>query len=147
MKITIDQLKDVGGLHEVINLNYASMELNEVLLKKVNSAEVEVSAYLVGTEEIHLKLDVEYNVQYLDSVDLKELNLTFNFEEQVIFSKNQQSAVEFDYEDYIKEIDVIDLVWNLIIVDVPLNYTEHKFDVLEVLEEPTNTPFADLFKK
>ena len=36
MKITIDQLKDVGVLHEVINLNYASMELNEVLLKKVN---------------------------------------------------------------------------------------------------------------
>ncbi len=142
------QMSNTLSLNEKVD--YSTRECEDALLQRVNFANINVDAYLVDQSEVHISIDVEYDFNYLDAVNLDELHLSFSFEEKVLFTNDQKKAEELDIDYFTDEIDIDELVWNLILVDVPFNYSEARgnSDILKDTSlEDTYNPFSDLFKK
>lgn len=144
------QMSNTLSLNE--RVDYSNRECDDALLQKVNFADISVDAYLVDNTEIHLTLDVEYDFDYLDALNLDELHLSFAFEEKVLFTIDQKKAEELDIDYFVDEIDIDELVWNLILVDIPFNYSEARGSVnisveSEIDNNDTYNPFSEIFKK
>ncbi len=144
------QMSKVLSLSEKVD--YSNRECEDALLERVNFANIDVDAYLVEDSEVHLTINVVYDFDYLDALNLCELHLSFEFEEKVLFTNDQKKAEELDIDYFQEEIDIDELVWNLILVDVPFNYSEAR-DNSDVMKESdlddhdTYNPFSEIFKK
>ncbi len=142
------QMSNMLSLSE--RVDYSMMSCEDALLEKVNFADINVDAYLVDNTEIHMTINVTYDFNYLDAVNLDELHLSFSFEEKVLFTNDQKKAQEYDIDHFVDEIDIDELVWNLILVDIPFNYSEARGSVKsesELESNDTYNPFSEIFKK
>lgn len=150
MIINFEELKSKLYISDEFSVNYTDREVDDALLKKVHDVNVSFNAALVDTNEVHVNLDVKYNVDYLDARNLEPLNVDFNFQEEVLFTNDLQKAEELDIDTIEDELDLSDLVWELILVSVPFNYSEAKKLVTDEevdLDNNEQQPFANLFKK
>lgn len=145
MFINFEELKSTKVLNESFRVDYTNKECIDALLVSVNYADIEVNAYCVDDIDVHLSLSVNYEFKCLDAINLDDLIVERQFEEEVLFTNNQARADEMDIDYFVKEIDIEELVFQFILVDVPFNYSEQKRVTvkLEDLEETYN-PFADL---
>lgn len=145
MIINFEELKASNYLEISFIENYENRDCTDALIQSVNKAEVSLKAYLIDEIDVHLSLEVSYDVNYLDAINLDELLLVRKFEEEVLFTSNQARADEMDIDLFDKEIDISDLVFQLILVDIPFNYTEQIRNPKSE-EEITSSynPFADL---
>ncbi len=142
------QMSNVASLSE--RFDYSDRACEDALLNRVNFADVNVDVYLVDQSEVHVTLNVAYDINYLDAVNLDELHLSFEFEEKALFTNDQKKALELDIDYINDEIDFKELVWDLILIDIPFNYSEAKAEVMreEDLEvEDTYNPFSEIFNK
>lgn len=149
MYLNLEKLKIDHVMTCSEQVDYSNREISEVLLKKINYANIFVDAYYVEPGDVHVSIEVEYNIQYLDAYTLDELNLTYDFSESIIFTSDLQRAEELDLDYIDSEIDINELVFQLILVDVPLNYSENKDSSIKLESEinlDDTLPFADLFK-
>ncbi len=150
MNLNFEELKIKNVLTLSEQIDFSKKECRDALLEKVNYANVKVEAYLVDEHEVQLVINVAYNINYLDALNLNALNLDFNFEEKVLFTNDQKSANENDIDYFNSEINLTELVWELILVDVPFNYSqargEKESTTHSLLDNDMYSPFSDLFK-
>ncbi|MGL5021525.1 MAG: YceD family protein [Mycoplasmatales bacterium] len=150
MIINFEELKSKLYISNKGEFNFQDKNVSDALLKRVNNVAVFYNATLVDKDEVHLNIDVKYNVEYLDARTLEPLNVDFNFQEEVLFTNDLQKANELDIDYIDEEISLEQLVWELILVSVPFNYSQSKpstpIETMNVKDDE-HQPFADLFKK
>ncbi len=150
MRIDIDKLKEEGLITVSEVLSFEGKETYDVLIKSVDRVEATASAIDMDNGEYHITLTYKAFVKYLDARNLKPLDLTFDFQDDVIFSSDFQKAEEFELEYFEGDEIVLDeLLFALTCVSLPLNYSEDETGSIKKESEAQyeNTPFADIFNK
>lgn len=144
--------EDIFGVSDFLlegKVNFSNRSVDDALIKSVDDCTYKISSILLDNEEILLQLEVKSKVKYLDARTLKELTLDINFKEDIPFSFKKEEAEEMDIDFFDEELDIENLLFELIIVNIPFNYSEEKNpNVLseEEFYENTNKPFANLLK-
>ena len=91
-----------------------------------------------------IKLDVNASMKLHDSITFKEIPYYFTFK------------IEETLENSLKTLDLIEFLWQYIILEVPLRFTTSKIDSIEtdnyriISEEEyskKNNPFKDFFER
>lgn len=148
MIIDIEQLKEEGSLSINDTMDFSDREVEDALIERINSVKVNVNAIDMENDEYHLSIDYSASVKYLDARNLKPLDLTFDFHDDVVFSSDFQKAEEFELEYFEgEEIVLDDLIFALSCVSIPLNYSEDNSGKIKKESELQfeNKPFADIF--
>lgn len=148
MKILREELFDEDVYNLSTRLDYSNEVINDALVKGIANANVEIQGYKVEDDEVVLAINVDSEINYLDSRTLKPLVIPVSFTENVEFTMNQDKAEELDIDYIDKELDLYELVYELIVVNIPFNYTESERNTPDEEEfYESNRPFANLFKK
>jgi uncharacterized metal-binding protein YceD (DUF177 family) len=149
MLINFEELRLEKYLSLKEDIDFSSREVDDALLKKVNRASVTVNVTLIENNEALINIDCVSNVEYLDARTLEQLNVNFMFQEEVLFTDDLQKAQELDIDFTEGEINLEDLIWELVLVSIPYNYSESEKIVTHTEEKKSNeqAPFANLFKK
>lgn len=149
MNLNLNILRAEKAVFFEERLDFSNVKYDEVLLKTINYADIKVDAYLIDNIDVHVKFNIKYNIIYLDAYDLKELDLSFTIDESTIFTSDLQRSTDYDYDFFETDINIKEIIEALILVDIPLNYSEHKENFRDsfVEEEQLATPFADIFNK
>ncbi len=148
MLINFEKLQKDKHISGETTISFKDRATEDALLKQVNDAHISFNAYIIEPKDVHVSLSVDFNVDYLDAKTLDPLNIDFNFDEEVLFTTDLQRAEEMEFEHFEEEIDLTELIWALILVTVPFNYSENDSSQT-ISEEEANqqTPFANLFNK
>lgn len=148
MLINFEKIQKDKHMSAEATLNFSDRDTEDALLKQVNDAQVSFDAYIIEPKDVHVSLSVDFNVDYLDAKTLDPLKVDFSIDEEVLFTTDLQRAEEMEFEFFEEEIDLTELVWALILVTVPYNYSENE-STYTISEEEANqqTPFANLFNK
>ncbi len=150
MRIDIEQLKDEGSVTVSEVLSFEGKETYDVLIQSVDKVEATATAIDMDNGEYHVSVDYTASVKYLDARNLKPLDLTFDFHDDIIFSSDFQKAEEFELEYFEGDEIVLDeLLFALTCVGLPLNYSEDETNSIRKESEAQyeNKPFADIFNK
>ncbi len=148
MLINFEELEKNKHKSAEKTINFSDRKTKDALLKQVNDVNVRYSAYIIEPKDVHVSLDVDFAVDYLDAKTLEPLKVNFNFNEEVLFTTDLQRANELEIEHFIEEIDLTELIWELILVTVPYNYSENNSkNTITEQEAQEQTPFANLFNK
>lgn len=148
MYLSIENVKEENNFERNFEFDYSNNETNEVLLKKVSKVKGNLSAFLIANDEINVTVSGTYNAVYLDARTLTPLDVEFQFDENLMFTNQLNKAEELDIDYLQDEIEIKDLVWELILMSCPFNYSEEKNDQILTEEQMDQTfPFADLFKE
>ncbi len=148
MLINFEELEKNKHKSAEKTINFSDRKTKDALLKQVNDVNVRYSAYIIEPKDVHVSLDVDFAVDYLDAKTLDPLKVNFNFNEEVLFTTDLQRANELEIEHFIEEIDLTELIWELILVTVPYNYSENNSkNTITEQEAQEQTPFANLFNK
>ena len=149
MLINFEELRLEKYLSLKEDIDFSSREVDDALLKKVNRASVTVNVTLIENNEALINIDCVSNVEYLDARTLEQLNVNFMFQEEVLFTDDLQKAQELDIDFTEDEINLEELIWELILVNIPYNYSESEKVSTSTQETNSNeqAPFANLFKK
>ncbi len=148
MLINFEKLQKDKHMSADVTLNFSDRDTEDALLKQVNDAHISFNAYIIEPKDVHVSFSVDFNVDYLDAKTLDPLKVDFNFDEEVLFTTDLQRAEEMEFEFFEEEIDLTELIWALILVTVPYNYSENKSEhTISEVEANQQTPFANLFNK
>ncbi len=148
MLINFEELEKSKHLSAKVTTNFSDRDTRDALLKQVNDVQVEYSAYIIEPKDVHVSFTVDFNVDYLDAKTLEPLKVDFNFKEEVLFTTDLQRAEELEIEHFVEEINLTELIWELILVTVPYNYSENNSErTITEQEASEQTPFANLFNK
>ncbi len=148
MLINFEELKEKKQIEMKEVLDLSAREVEDALVERITKADIIVNAYIIEPTEVHVNLDVEFDVDYLDARTLAPLELKLDLQEEVLFTTNLQKAEELDIDHFEKEINIQDLIWELMVVSIPFNYSEVAATNV-VTEEEFNEqkPFANIFNK
>lgn len=148
MYLSIESVKNEINFERNFNFDFSKRETNEVLLKKVTEVSGTINAYVVGNYEINVVVSGSYKAVYLDARTLSPLNVEFQIDDNLMFTNQLNIAEDLDIDFIEDEIEVSELIWELIIMSCPFNYSEEKNDqILPEKQMDENFPFADLFKE
>lgn len=150
MILNFEELKSKKHISHEIDIDFSKKSVKDALLKRINTVTGIYSAILVENDEVHLNVDVSYNVDYLDARTLEPLKVDFTFKENILFTNDLQKAHELDIDYIEEEILLEELIWELLLVSVPFNYSISKPTLVEKSEDfsqNSQQPFANLFKK
>ncbi len=150
MKILKEDILGVSDFLLEGKFDFSNREIDDALVKSIENSSYKITNIPLDENETLLKVSINSKVKYLDARTLNELILGINFEENIPFSFNQDQAEELDIDFFDEEIDIKELIFELIIVNIPFNYSEEKNP--NVLSEEDfyineNKPFANLLKK
>ena len=65
---------------------------------------------------------------------LEKLNVDFKFEDEVLFTDDLQKAQELDIDFTEDEINLEELIWELVLVSIPYNYSESE-KIVEAIKQ------------
>lgn len=148
MLINFEKIQKEKHMSANTTLNFSDRDTEDALLKQVNDAQVSFNAYIIEPKDVHVSFSVDFNVDYLDAKTLDPLKVDFSLDEEVLFTTDLQRAEEMDFEHFEEEIDLTELIWALILVTVPYNYSENRsVHTISEKEADQQTPFANLFNK
>ncbi len=150
MKILKEDILGVSDFLLEGDFDFSSREIDDALVKSIIKCNYKIINLPLDKDETLLKVSISSEVKYLDARTLNELTLDINFEEDIPFSFNQEQAEELDIDFFDEEIDIEELIFELIIVNIPFNYSEEKNSKILSEEEfytNENKPFANLLKK
>ncbi|MGL4588896.1 MAG: hypothetical protein ACRCUP_01485 [Mycoplasmatales bacterium] len=145
-------LKELIKKHQIeieSTQNYESREVSDALVKSINTIDYYVKALAIEFDEYSLEIEFQVNANYLDARTLKELNVNFNFEENIIFTSSEKKSEEFEIElIQEEELDLDELLFELAVVNMPFNYSEADSNLFVKEEEleQTSMPFKNLLK-
>lgn len=149
MIINFSELKDLENLHFELDLDLSDVQIDDALIKQLNTAKGTLDIVLVEDNCADLIFNVTYNVDYLDARTLEPLVVDFNLEDDIMLTNNQNKAIELDI-DFVEEdeIDIIQLLSELILVNIPFNYSQAPQGNVDAGDdENTYHPFAGVFNK
>ena len=118
MVINLDEIftniKDEIILDEDVIFNKETYHLPEI--KELKSVHLNGSIELDENEEVILTGNLTGTMTILDSISLEEVDYNFSSE----LEENLEEIIENDKNS----IDIIDILWQNIVLEVPLRYTE-----------------------
>lgn len=148
MLINFEELQKEKHLSANKTINFKNRDTEDALLKQVNDVNVTYNAYIIEPKDVHVSMNVDLNVDYLDAKTLDPLKVDFSFDEEVLFTTDLQRAEELECDYFEEEIDLTELIWQLILVSVPYNYSENRStDTISEEQANEQMPFANLFNK
>ncbi len=148
MLINFEELQKEKHLSANKTINFKNRDTEDALLKQVNDVNVTYNAYIIEPKDVHVSMNVDFNVDYLDAKTLDPLKVDFSFDEEVLFTTDLQRAEELEFDYFEEEIDLTELIWQLILVSVPYNYSENRStDTISEEQANEQMPFANLFNK
>ena len=122
MNINLSELsyKDKIEINEIIS--YPLEYLENSPIKKLENVSVNGYFYQNDLDEYICKLSVEGNMTLLDSVTLDEVLFPFSFE----IDENIEQVMEINHN----LLDLMEFLWQYIILEVPIRYTKRAADNL-----------------
>lgn len=144
--------EDIEGSYDLSiedELDFSRVKIEDKLVDKVNSCDFELKVNLLNEEDFIFNLHIITNIDYLDAKTLQSLTLHLDFNEEVPFSFNKDTANELDIDFFDEELNLKELIFELILINIPLNYSENTNVMViseeEFLNDNQNTPFAQIF--
>ncbi len=150
MKILKEDILDVPNFSLKGEIDLKDMPTNDALIKSVDKCFYNVKAYVIDKDQVMLNLEVESKVNYLDAKTLNELILDVDFKEDIPFSFNEEQAEQLDIDFFDEEIDLKQLIFDLIMINISFNYSEQSNDRVlseEDFYKDENQPFAKIFEE
>lgn len=149
MKIEKSAFENNNKIEIKEKFNYSDIEIKDALVNEVTSAEIYAVAEKIGKEDYLIKIEYKPTIKYLDARSLKELTLYFQYEDEVMFSSDFKKAEELEIDYFEESIDLKQLILELIILNLPMNYSVEKpYNFYDESEEVIQkNPFAEIFEK
>ena len=125
MKLSFEELRKADNHTYNLDLDLSNIKIDDALIKQINEVKGSLNIMMVDSDSMLFKLDADYNVDYLDARTLNPLKLDFSIVDDLMLTSSESKAIELDI-DLIEddEIDVDQLVFELIMVNIPFNYSE-----------------------
>lgn len=150
MKILKEDVMGISDFYLEGNLDYTDKQIDDALIKNIDKCNYKVSSLVLADDEILLRTEVDSIINYLDAKTLEEIKLNISFEEDIPFSFNEEKSEELDIDFFNEELDLKELIFELILVNIPFNYSINKNDNVlpeEAFYEEVNQPFAKIFNE
>lgn len=129
-------------------IDFSGRDLPDALAKKIILCEYDLHSFKIEEDEINLHLNVFASLDYFDARTLDLLTLEVSFEEDIPFSSNFEKSTELDIDYFEDNLDLEELIFELILINVPLNYSENSNDLIKKEKDLDNTnPFKEIFNK
>lgn len=144
--------EDIEGIEDYYledSLFFDDYKIEDALTEKILDCNFTLKSYPIDNGVL-LDLDITAQVAYLDARTLNNIKLDININESIPFSFSKTQSEELDIDYFDDELNLNDLVFELILVNIPLNYSEEKnSNVLteDSFNENPNQPFKQIFKK
>lgn len=146
MILEFNKINELANKHYDLNLDLTDISINDAIIKQLNRVQGSLDIVLVDNDSIDLIFDVTYNVDYLDARTLEPLVVDFKLQDDIMLTDNQVKAEDLDIDYINEEIDVKTLVSELILVNIPFNYSQAPANyAVDSQDDNTYQPFAGIF--
>lgn len=146
MILEFNKINELDNKHYDLDLDLTDISINDAIIKQLNRVQGSLDIVLVDNDSIDLIFDVTYNVDYLDARTLEPLVVDFKLQDDIMLTDNQVKAEELDIDYINEEIDVKTLVSELILVNIPFNYSQAPANyAVDSQDDNTYQPFAGIF--
>lgn len=146
MILEFNKINELANEHYDLDLDLTDISINDAIIKKLNYVQGSLDIVLVDNDSIDLIFDVTYNVDYLDARTLEPLVVDFKLQDDIMLTDNQVKAEDLDIDYINEEIDVKTLVSELILVNIPFNYSQAPANyAVDSQDDNTYQPFAGIF--
>lgn len=147
MKILKDELFKEEPFSLSTQLNFGKEVVNDALVKGIGIASVNLQSFNIEEDEISLNIKVNVNIDYLDARTLESLELPLTFEENILFTTSIAKEKEADIDLIVDYLDLYELIYQLIVVNIPFNYSQSEKTTNEKDFYDDNKPFTTVFNK
>lgn len=146
MILEFNKINELANKHYDLDLDLIDISINDAIIKQLNYVQGSLDIVLVDNDNIDLIFDVTYNVDYLDARTLEPLVVDFKLQDDIMLTDNQVKAEDLDIDYINEEIDVKTLVSELILVNIPFNYSQAPANyAVDSQDDNTYQPFAGIF--
>lgn len=146
MILEFNKINELANKHYDLDLDLTDISINDAIIKQLNYVQGSLDVVLVDKDSIDLIFDVTYNVDYLDARTLEPLVVDFKLQDDIMLTDNQVKAEDLDIDYINEEIDVKTLVSELILVNIPFNYSQAPANyAVDSQDDNTYQPFAGIF--
>lgn len=146
MILEFNKINELANKHYDLDLDLTDISINDAIIKQLNYVQGSLDFVLVDNDSIDLIFDVTYNVDYLDARTLEPLVVDFKLQDDIMLTDNQVKAEDLDIDYINEEIDVKTLVSELILVNIPFNYSQAPTNyAVDSQDDNTYQPFAGIF--
>lgn len=146
MILEFNKINELANKHYDLDLDLTDISINDAIIKQLNRVQGSLDIVLVDNDSIDLIFDVTYNVDYLDARTLEPLIVDFTLQDDIMLTDNQVKAEDLDIDYINEEIDVKTLVSELILVNIPFNYSQAPANyAVDSQDDNTYQPFAGIF--
>lgn len=146
MILEFNKINELANKHYDLDLDLTDISINDAIIKQLNYVQGSLDIVLVDNDSIDLIFDVTYNVDYLDARTLEPLVVDFKLQDDIMLTDNQVKAEDLDIDYINEEIDVKTLVSELILVNIPFNYSQAPANyAVDNQDDNTYQPFAGIF--
>lgn len=146
MILEFNKINELANKHYDLDLDLIDISINDAIIKQLNYVQGSLDVVLVDNDSIDLIFDVTYNVDYLDARTLEPLVVDFKLQDDIMLTDNQVKAEDLDIDYINEEIDVKTLVSELILVNIPFNYSQAPANyAVDSQDDNTYQPFAGIF--
>lgn len=97
------------------NLSFNEQYLNNSAIKKLDNVKIKGTIKKDSNNDNILSLSVEGNMLIEDSINLEDINYPFSIQIEEKISENNENT-----------IDIMDILWQNIILEIPLKFTNVK---------------------
>lgn len=145
MVIKLESLNS-GVVDEILldeDINFGKEYLSETDIIDLKNTHIKGRIYINSTNELILEANIEGIMVLEDSISLEDVEYKFSSNIEEIFENNQNS------------IDIIPILWQNIVLEVPLRFTTVKdyskysgngWKLIDEKKELSNNPFIELSK-
>lgn len=146
MILEFNKINELANKHYDLDLDLTDISINDAIIKQLNRVQGSLDIVLVDDDSIDLIFDVTYNVDYLDARTLEPLVVDFTLQDDIMLTDNQVKAEDLDIDYINEEIDIKTLVSELILVNIPFNYSQAPANyAVDSQDDNTYQPFAGIF--
>ena len=120
MYIDLAKIDEKGiVIDDVVSFNEGY--LKNTPIQKLDNVKVKGRAYYSVTNEIVFDCNVEGEMTLLDAMDLEPVLYPFKFEISEVLSENDDEISKKE----LKTLDIMDILWQNIVLEVPISYRAH----------------------
>ena len=146
MILEFNKINELANKHYDLDLDLTDISIDDAIIKQLNYVQGSLDVVLVDNDSIDLIFDVTYNVNYLDARTLEPLVVDFKLQDDIMLTDNQVKAEDLDIDYINEEIDVKTLVSELILVNIPFNYSQAPANyAVDSQDDNTYKPFSGIF--
>ncbi|MFV0289112.1 MAG: hypothetical protein ACK5HR_06670 [Mycoplasmatales bacterium] len=150
MKILKEDIQGISNFKLDGILDLTNINTQDALVKSIDTCKYNIQSLVVEENMILLRLEVISIITYLDARTLKEIKMNIDFKEEIPFSFDKDHSNEMDIDYFEEELDLKQLIFELIMINIPFNYSEENSENVLKEEEfykQNNQPFAKIFEE